>query len=120
MQVCILNIMNFSLFPKGCNMQVLHSSQTNIKVKNVAFSNGSDKVKDDEAIPYSPLRIIQHIYPSSYLQNWHSLLSILEPTYILLLCIYAHKNTQSNTTNLRMHQFSYKALHKLAELTPSH
>ena len=57
-------------------------------------------VKDDKAIPYSTLRIHQYIYiyiyPSSYLQNWHSLLSILKPTYILL-CIYANKNTQSNT-----------------------
>ena len=39
------------------------------------------------------------IHPSSYFQNWHSLLSIIEPT-IFLLCIYAHKNTQSNTSNL--------------------
>ena len=55
MQVCILNIMSFSLFPEGCNMQVLHSSQTKIKVKNAAFSNGSDKDKDDEAI--FPIRL---------------------------------------------------------------
>ena len=48
---------------------------------------------------FTNIYIYIYIYPSSYLQNWHSLLSILKPTYILL-CIYAHKNTQSNTYNL--------------------
>ena len=53
-----LNIISFSLFPEGCNLQFLHSSQTKIEVKslkNVAFSNGSDEVKVN---PYSTLRII--------------------------------------------------------------
>ena len=53
-----LNIISFSGFPEDCNLEILHSSQSKIKVKNVAFSNGGDKVKDDEAIPYSTLGVI--------------------------------------------------------------
>ena len=30
-----LNIISFSLFPEGCNLQFLHSSQTKIKVKKI-------------------------------------------------------------------------------------
>ena len=58
-----LNIISFSLFPEGCSYKFCIHLKLKLKLrrlKNVAFSNGSDKVKDDEAIPYSFLKIIQY------------------------------------------------------------
>ena len=58
-----LNIISFSLFPEGCNYKFCIHLKLKLKLrrlKNVAFSNGSDKVKDDEAITYYSLKIIQY------------------------------------------------------------